>query len=113
MERIFGMSFGQLYPLYRAKVERKGRRTEELDRVLGWLLGMDQAELQRHVEAGTSLRDLFDSARLPAGAEQVKGLVCGVRVEQVEDPLMRRIRVMDKLVDELAKGRKVEKVIRG
>lgn len=113
MDRVFEMSFGQLYPLYRAKVERKGRRPEELDGVLGWLLGMDEAELRRHVEAGTRLRDLFDQARLPPGVEQVKGRVCGVRVEEVEDPLMRRIRVMDKLVDELAKGRKVEKVIRG
>lgn len=113
MERVFTMSFGKLYPLYLAKVERKGRRPEELDQVLGWLLGMDEAELRRHVQAGTRLRDLFDQARLPAGVEQVKGLVCGVRVEEVEDPLMRRIRVMDKVVDELAKGRKVEKVIRG
>jgi hypothetical protein len=111
--RIFGTSFASVYPLYLAKVERKGRTKAELDRVIGWLTGFDGDELERHLAAATSLRDLFAAARLHPNAALIKGVVCGVRVEDVEDPLMRKIRYLDKLVDELAKGKAIEKILRG
>ena len=101
-----------LYPLYLEKVERKGRTRDELDRVLTWLTGYDDAELDRHLAEGTTLEDFFADARLNPNAERITGVVCGVRVEAIDDPLMQRIRYMDKLVDELAKGRPLEKVLR-
>ncbi|MEQ1572366.1 MAG: DUF2200 domain-containing protein [Myxococcota bacterium] len=110
--RIFDMSFASVYPLYLTKVERKGRTQAELDQVILWLTGFDDAELRAHLEARTSFEDLFAAARLHAHASLITGVVCGVRVEAVEDPLMQKIRYLDKLVDELAKGRKMEKILR-
>ena len=110
--RIFGTSFASVYPLYLAKVERKGRTKAELDRVVGWLTGFDADELERHLAAGTSFRDLFAAARLHPNAALITGVVCGVRVEEIEDPLMQKIRYLDKLVDELAKGKAIEKILR-
>lgn len=112
MSRIFDTAFSAIHPLYVAKVERKGRTREELDAALRWLTGFDDAELEYHIAADTSLRDFFDAARLNPLSVNVTGVVCGVRVEQIEDPLMYRIRLMDKLVDELAKGRPLAKVLR-
>ena len=113
MHRIFTMSFASVYVLYLAKVEKKGRTKHELDQVILWLTGFDEAELNAHITARTNFEDFFAAARLHPNASLVTGLVCGVRVEAVEDPLMQKIRYLDKLVDELAKGRAMGKVLRG
>jgi hypothetical protein len=102
-----------VYPLYVAKVEKKGRNRDELDAVIRWLTGYDEAELGQHLAAGTTLADFFATARLNQNAELITGMICGVRVETIEDPLMQQIRYLDKLVDELAKGRALDKVLRG
>ncbi|GAB2859478.1 DUF2200 domain-containing protein [Nocardioides pacificus] len=112
MSRIFTMSFASVYPHYVNKVERKGRTKAELDQVITWLTGFDESELDDHLAAGTTFEDFFASARLNPHATLITGLVCGVRVEEVEDPLMQKIRYLDKLVDELAKGKAMEKVLR-
>jgi len=112
MSRIFTSSVASVYPLYLAKVERKGRTRTELDQVIEWLTGFDRTALDAHLAAGTTFEDFFAEARLNPSASLVTGTVCGVRVEDVEDPLMQRIRCLDKLVDELAKGRPMEKVLR-
>lgn len=112
MHRIFDTAVADVYPAYVAKVERKGRSVEELDAVITWLTGFDDAALRAHLEGGTSFRDFFDAADLNPGVELITGSVCGVKVQEVEDPLMRRIRYLDKLVDELAKGRPLAKVLR-
>jgi hypothetical protein len=110
--RIFTTTLASVYPLYLAKVERKGRTRDELDAVIRWLTGYDQPELDRHLAAGTTFAGFFEGARLHPNAARITGVVCGVRVEAIEDPLMQRIRYLDKLVDELAKGRALEKVLR-
>ena len=111
--RIFDMAFGKVYPLYVAKLERKGRTVAELDEVIEWLTGFDAAEIQRIVEAGTTFREFFDRAELNPNAGLITGVTCGVRVEEIEDPLMQKIRYLDKLVDELYKGKAMQKVLRG
>jgi hypothetical protein len=111
--RIFSSTVASVYPLYLAKVERKGRTKDELDAVIRWLTGFDQAELERHLAAGTTFAGFFGQARLNPNVTRITGVVCGVRVEAIEDPLMQQIRYLDKLVDELAKGRPLEKVLRG
>lgn len=112
MSRIFESSVASVYPLYLAKVEGKGRTKAELDQVITWLTGFDQAALERHLAAETTFTDFFAAADLNASVASITGVVCGVRVENVEDPLMRQIRYLDKLVDELAKGRPMEKILR-
>ncbi|MDN4175554.1 DUF2200 domain-containing protein [Nocardioides sp. SOB77] len=112
MHRIFTTSVASVYPHYLAKVERKGRTKAELDEVVAWLTGFDAAELARHLETGTTFEDFFAAARLNPLASQITGSVCGVKVQEVEDPLMRQIRYLDKLVDELARGKAMEKVLR-
>lgn len=112
MSRIFGMPFAAVYPLYLAKVEKKGRSRAELDQVICWLTGFDPPELAAHIDKKSSFQDFFAQARLHANASLITGSVCGVRVEEVEDPLMQKIRYLDKLVDELAKGRPLSKVMR-
>jgi hypothetical protein len=112
VHRIFTTSFASVYPHYVAKVERKGRTKAELDQVIEWLTGFDETALSGHLEAGTTFEDLFAEARLNPNVSLITGLVCGVRVENVEDPLMQKIRYLDKLVDELAKGKAMEKVLR-
>lgn len=111
--RIFATAFADVYPLYLAKVERKGRTEEELRAVVRWLTGFDDAALDGHLRERTSFEDVFAAADVTPHAELITGSVCGVRVQEVEDPLMRRIRQLDKLVDELARGRALEKVLRG
>ena len=101
-----------VYPHYVAKVEKKGRTQAELDEVIRWLTGFDETELTSHLAEGTTFEDFFAAAHLNPNASLITGSVCGVRVESVEDPLMQRIRYLDKLVDELAKGRPMEKVLR-
>ena len=110
--RIFRLPFASVYPLYVEKVEKKGRTKDELDAVIRWLTGYSDGELERHVAASTTLSDFFAGARLNPNAGLITGEVCGVRVETIEEPLMQQIRYMDKLVDELAKGRALEKVLR-
>jgi hypothetical protein len=111
-ERIFSMPVASIYPLYLAKVEKKGRTQDELDTVMRWLTGFDEAELERHLAGGTTFADFFAVARLNPNAGLITGVICGVRVQEIEDPLMQQIRYLDKLVDELAKGRALEKVLR-
>jgi len=110
--RIFGTSVASVYPHYVNKVEKKGRTKAELDEVIAWLTGCDEAALQAHLDAGTTFEDFFAQAELNPLASTITGSVCGVRVQDVEDPLMQQIRYLDKLVDELAKGRPMEKVLR-
>jgi hypothetical protein len=110
--RIFRLPFASVYPLYVAKVEKKGRTKDELDAVIRWLTGYNDAELEQHLAASTTLADFFAGARMNANAGLITGVVCGVRVETIEDPLMQQIRYLDKLVDELAKGRAIDKVLR-
>ena len=110
--RIFSTTVASVYPLYLAKVERKGRTKDELDAVIRWLTGFDGAELTRHLADDATFKDFFAAARLNPNAGLITGVVCGVRVQEIEDPLMQQIRYLDKLVDELAKGRPMEKVIR-
>lgn len=111
--KVFSMRFAKVYPLYVEKAERKGRTREEVDRVIFWLTGYDHAELQQHIEMETDIKTFF--AQAPAmhpNRDLIKGVICGIRVEEVEDPLMKKIRQLDKLVDELAKGKAMEKVLR-
>ena len=110
--RIFSTTVASVYPLYLAKVEKKGRTQDELDAVICWLTGFDPAELGRHLAAGTTFADFFALAGPNPNARLITGVICGVRVEAIEDPLMQQIRYLDKLVDELAKGRAMEKVLR-
>ena len=112
MHRIFTTSVASVYPHYVAKVEKKGRTQAELDEVIAWLTGFDEAELRAHLERGTTFEEFFAEASLNPHVDQITGSVCGVRVQEVEDPLMRQVRYLDKLVDELAKGRPMEKVLR-
>lgn len=113
VHRIFTTSVASVYPHYVAKVERKGRTKAELDQVITWLTGYDHAALAEHLAAGTTFEDFFAGATLNPHCSAITGVVCGVRVEEVEDPLMQKIRYLDKLVDELARGKAMEKVLRG
>ena len=112
MSRIFTTSFASVYPHYVAKVEKKGRTKAELDQVIEWLTGFDESALSRHLAAGTTFEDFFAEARLNPHASSITGVVCGVRVERIDDPLMQKIRYLDKLVDEIAKGKKMDKILR-
>jgi hypothetical protein len=112
VHRIFTTSVASVYPHYVAKAERKGRSRDEVDEVIEWLTGFDRAQLQAHLDRGTTFEEFFAAASLNPRVDQITGSVCGVKVQDVEDPLMRQIRYLDKLVDELAKGRPMEKVLR-
>ena len=112
MSRIFTTSVASVYPLYVAKVEKKGRTKEELDQVVCWLTGFDEPALGRHLAEDTTFQDFFAAAELNPTATSITGVVCGVRVEDVDDPLMQKIRYLDKLVDELAKGKPLDKILR-
>ena len=110
--RIFGTPFAAVYPHYLAKVERKGHTKGDLDAVITWLTGFDDAALARHLADETTFEDFFAAAQLHPNAPLITGVICGVRIEELEDPLMRQIRYLDKLVDEVAKGRPMAKVLR-
>jgi len=112
VSRIFTTEFAAVYPLYAAKVERKGRTVSELDTVILWLTGFDEATLRGHIAAGTTFERFFAEAPMNPNAGLITGVVCGIRVENIDDPLMQQIRYLDKLVDELAKGKAIEKVLR-
>ena len=112
MSRIFTVSVASVYPHYVAKVEKKGRTRQELHQVVEWLTGFDDAELERHLAVGTTFEDFFAAAQLNPLASSITGTICGIRVQDVEDPLMQKIRYLDKLVDELAKGRPMDRVLR-
>lgn len=110
--RIFGTPFAAVYLHYLAKVERKGHTKGELDAVITWLTGFDDAALARHLADETTFEDFFAAAQLHPNAPLITGVICGVRIEEIDDPLMRQIRYLDKLVDEVAKGRPMAKVLR-
>lgn len=112
MHRIFTTAVADVYPHYVTKVRKKERTQAELDEVIRWLTGYDQPTLERHLAERTTFEDFFAGSTLNPGAELITGSVCGVKVQEVEDPLMRRIRYLDKLVDELAKGKAMDKVLR-
>lgn len=112
MSRVFQMTFASLYPLYVTKVERKGRSKAELDEVLTWLTGFDAAGLKHQIKSEATLEQFFASARLHPNASLITGVICGVKVQEIEDPLMQKIRYMDKVVDELAKGKAIAKILR-
>ena len=112
MSRIFTTSVAAVYPHYVTKVEKKGRSRAELDQVIEWLTGFDESALSDHLAAETTFEDFFAAATLNPNAALITGSICGIRVEDVEDPLMQKIRYLDKLVDELAKGKSMDKVLR-
>ena len=111
-DHVYDMPLSSVYPLYIAKLQRKGRSPEELGQVIGWLTGISSDALCRHLAEGTTFRAFFETATLNPNASLITGVVCGIRVEDIEDPLMQKIRYLDKLVDELAKGKAMEKVLR-
>lgn len=111
--RVFAMSVASVYPHYLAKAEKKGRTKAEVDQCIKWLTGFTQRQLDSHLKKKTSFQDFFEKApRLNPHRTLITGVICGVRIEQIEDPLMRELRYLDKLIDELAKGRTMEKILR-
>jgi hypothetical protein len=111
--KIYKMSFAKVYPMYVAKVEKKGRTKEDVDEIILWLTGYSQEDLEDQLEKNTDFEGFFGQApKLNPSRELIKGVVCGVRVEEIEEPLMKEIRYLDKLIDELAKGKKMEKILR-
>jgi hypothetical protein len=112
--RIFSVSVASVYPHYIAKAERKGRTKAEVDEIIRWLTGYSQAALESELAKGTTFGDFFAAApKLNPARELITGVICGIRVENIEEPLMRELRYMDKLIDELARGKKMEKILRG
>ena len=112
-DRVFKMSFAGVYPHYVTKAEKKGRTKDEVDEVVRWLTGYTKAGLARQIEKRTSFREFFEKApKMNPNVSLIKGVVCGIRVEDIDDPLMQKIRYLDKLIDELAKGKKMEKILR-
>lgn len=112
-ERVFAMSFASVYPLYIQKAEKKGRTKAEVDEIIFWLTGYDKVDLERVLEQKTDFRAFFEEApQMNPNVSLIKGVICGYRVEEIEDPLMQQIRYLDKLIDELAKGKAMEKILR-
>ena len=111
-QRIAKMTFASVYPLYVQKVEKKGRTKEELNRVIEWLTGFGDKKLQQLISEKVTFETFFQQASLPINAHLITGVICGYRVEEIENPLTQKVRYLDKLVDELAKGRKMEKILR-
>ena len=111
-EKIARMKFSSVYPLYLTKVERKGRTKAELDQVISWLTGLDEKQLLQTIKEELSFEAFFQKAKLHPHAHLITGLICGYRVEEIENPLTQKVRYLDKLVDELAKGKKMEKILR-
>ena len=111
--KIFEMSFASIYPLYIKKAEKKGRTKDEVDEIIFWLTAYDDRSLSRHIEDGTNLEAFFNNApRINPDASRIKGVICGCRVEEIEDETMRNIRYLDKLIDELAKGKSMDQIFR-
>lgn len=111
-ERIANMKFGSVYPHYVAKVEKKGRTVEELHEVISWLTGFKTKDLERLIENGATFEEFFAEAALNENASLITGTICGYRIEEIETPLTKQARYLDKLVEELARGRKMEKILR-
>jgi len=112
-ERIANMTFASVYPMYVAKVEKKGRTVDELNHVIAWLTGFTEDKLQELISEKVTFETFFEQASLNANAHHITGMICGYRIEEIENPLTRQVRYLDKLVDELAKGRKMDKILRG
>lgn len=112
MSRIYKMSFASVYALYIAKVERKDRTQAELDQIILWFTGLTNSQFQKHLKSETNFEDFFDVTNIHQNASLITGSICGVKIDEIEDPLMKKIRQLDKLVDELAKGRPLEKILR-
>ena len=112
-QRIAKMTFASIYPMYLEKVQKKGRTKEELHQVIEWLTAFDKKKLQDLIKENATFETFFQQASLNPNAHLITGVICGYRVEEIEDPLTQRVRYLDKLVDELAKGRKMEKILRG
>ena len=112
-QRIAKMTFASVYPMYLAKVQKKGRTKEELHQVIEWLTGFGNSKLQELIKENATFEKFFQNASLNTNTHLITGVICGYRVEEIEDPLTQQIRYLDKLVDELAKGRKIEKILRG
>lgn len=113
LQRIYTMSFSSVYPHYIAKAEKKGRTKEEVDEIIRWLTGYGQKELAIHIKSGINFETFFKQApRLNPSRNLIKGTICGVRVEEIKDPIMKEVRYLDKMIDELAKGRPMEKILR-
>ena len=110
--RVFEVAFSSVYPLYLQKVERKGRSVADLRKVISWLTGYSESELDKYSSDETTFREFFAQANLNPNAVLITGVICGVRVENIEDPLMQKIRYLDKIIDELAKGKALEKILR-
>ena len=111
-KRIAEMKFASVYPHYVTKVEKKGRTKQELHQVISWLTGFDDDQLQELIDRNATFKTFFEEAKLHPNASMIKGMICGYRIEDIETPLTRKTRYLDKLVDELAKGRKMEKILR-
>jgi hypothetical protein len=111
-QRILKMTFASVYPHYVTKVEKKGRTKEELHQVIQWLTGFDELKIQALIDEKVSFQTFFQKAQLHPNAHLITGLICGYRIEEIKDPLTQQVRFLDKLVDELAKGRKMEKILR-
>ncbi len=111
-ERIVKMTFASVYPHYITKVERKGRTKEELHKVIAWLTGFDDKKLQELIDEKATFETFFKKARLNPNAHLITGVICGYRIEEIENPLTKQVRYLDKLVDEVAKGKKMEKILR-
>lgn len=111
--KLYTMSFAKVYPLYIKKVERKGRTKEEVDEIIRWLTGYNQEEIDTHIEKRTDFETFFlEAPELNPSRNLIKGVICGIRVEEIEEPMMQEIRYLDKLIDELAKGKAMEKILR-
>ena len=110
--RIASMTFASVYPHYLAKIEKKGRTRDELHQVIGWLTGFSESDLQDLINRKVTFTEFFRQASLNPAATRITGMICGYRIEEIENPLTRQVRYLDKLVDELAKGRKLEKIFR-
>lgn len=112
-ERIAKMTFSSVYPHYVTKVEKKGRTRQELHQIISWLTGFDEPSLQSLIDNKATFEEFFEQANLNPNAKLITGLICGYRVEEIENPLTQQVRYLDKIVDELAKGKKLEKIMRG
>ncbi|MGV3764331.1 DUF2200 domain-containing protein [Parapedobacter sp.] len=113
IQRVYKMSFAGVYPHYVAKAEKKGRTQAEVDEIIYWLTGYDEQGLKRHIADKTDMETFFtDAPQIHPNASKITGVICGYRVEEIEEPLMRKVRYLDKLIDELAKGKAMEKILR-
>lgn len=111
-QRVYKMSFASVYPHYINKAERKGHTKAEVDEIIFWLTGYDEQALQKHLDDKTNYESFFAQAQLNPNMSKITGVICGYRIENIEDPLMQKVRYLDKLIDELAKGRKMDKILR-